>query len=172
MIELDRVELIERARPTVRVFCAAPKGERVDWMVDQMSQAGAASWTPILTARTVVEPRSEKLDRLGRIAFESMKQSGRAWVMDIGGMMEISDAVAYCEAQGLAVIVAEAGGGKDAPRHEAYGVFIGPEGGWTGEELGFLREAATRTNGAVVTLSPHVMRIETAAVAAVSWCFR
>ncbi len=152
------------ATPIVEVMTAVPKGSRVDELVEQLSQVGAASWSPLQAERGVVEPRDAKLARLERIARESAKQCGRAWVMRIGPRVGFAGALG---AQGrMRIIVADATGVEWAvagsPPPGVVRLLVGPEGGWTNEEL-----AAARAAGAeVIRFGPHVMRIETAAVAA------
>ena len=41
------------------------------------------------------------------------------------------------------------------------GLFIGPEGGWTEQELSLARGAGVK----IVNFGPHIMRIEVAAIA-------
>jgi 16S rRNA (uracil1498-N3)-methyltransferase len=137
-------------------------------MVEGLSEVGAAAWIPLRTERSVVEPRMTKLDRLSRLAVESAKQCGRAWFLRIEQERTLRDALA--RAAGTRVIVADASGvgaGVGADETErtetaVVRVVVGPEGGWTAEELASARDA-----GAVVTrFGPHSMRVETAAVAA------
>ena len=52
-------------------------------LIDQLSQLGAASWRPMATRRSAIEPRSGKVTRLERIAGEAAKQCGRAWAMRV-----------------------------------------------------------------------------------------
>lgn len=163
-VELTVVErsTAPRMRPAVRVYSATPKGPRLDKMIDQLSQAGAASWSPLDTALGVVDPGDKKMDRAHRIAVESAKQCARAWVMEIGESVGF-DAVLGSVRAGGAVIVADASGPPYAAVDaEEIVVVVGPEGGFTEPELARAREA-----GAVVaSFGPLVMRIETAAVAA------
>ncbi|MEL6328101.1 MAG: RsmE family RNA methyltransferase [Planctomycetota bacterium] len=146
--------------PAIEIACPAPKGDRLAQMIDQLSQCGAAAWRPLQTERSVVEPRQNKLDRLHRIADEAMKQCGRAHRLEILEPLALADLLARPHERRL---LADAGG--DAAPTELSGqvqVLLGPEGGLTDAELDACRDA-----GAVPThLGPHVMRIETAAVAA------
>jgi 16S rRNA (uracil1498-N3)-methyltransferase len=133
-------------------------------MVEGLSEVGAAAWIPLRAERSVVEPRMTKLDRLSRLAVESAKQCGRAWFLRIEQERTLRDALARTE--GTRVIVADASGvgADEIERTETavVRVVVGPEGGWTAEELASARDA-----GAVVTrFGPHSMRVETAAVAA------
>lgn len=155
--------------PWVDVLSATPKGARVDEMIDALSQVGAASWSPLETERGVVDPREHKLARLERIARESAKQCGRAWVLRIEGKQEL-DAAMRADHAGAActIIMADATGEPwpsvaaslaAAPRVR---LLIGPEGGWTDAE----RQRARAAGARLVRFGPHVMRIEQAAAAA------
>ena len=149
--------------PIVDVFAATPKGGRVDEMIDGLSQVGAASWSPLNTARGIVDPREAKLSRLERIAREAAKQCGRAWVLRIDRAMELADVLRAGDAR---IIVADESGEPFAPSsindQRPIHLLIGPEGGWAQGEL-----AAARSAGAQITrFGLLTMRIETAAIAA------
>lgn len=158
-LTLDEVRAEPPPAPRLEVWSAVPKGGRLEDMIDGLSQAGVAAWSPLRSARSVVEPTGQKLDRLSRIVVESAKQCGRAWLMEVG---EGGDLAAALAAPG--VIIADAAGAPYRPRAAlpAVRVLIGPEGGWTPQELDHARAAGA----AVASFGPHVMRIETAAVAA------
>lgn len=155
---MEEVGHEERARPRVEVWSAVPKGDKVEQMIDGMSQVGVARWRPLYSARSVVEPREGKMARLERHAVESMKQCGRAWVMEIGAGAEMEEAL---RGEGVEVVMAEASG----ERYVASGareirVLVGPEGGWTEGEV----EKARASGARVCTFGVHVMRIEVASV--------
>lgn len=147
--------------PAIDVCAATPKGSRADEMIDQLSQVAAASWRPLLSERTVVDPRETKLDRLSRIAREACKQCGRAWLLAVDRPIDFGTAIA--PAPGLAVVLADASGPPyatrpgDTPR--SIRLLIGPEGGWTPAEM----RAASGAGAVVASFGPHAMRIETAA---------
>jgi len=150
----------EPVRPSVEVWSAVPKGDKVEQMIDGLSQVGAARWRALHSARSVVEPREGKMGRLARHAVEAMKQCGRAWVLEI---MEATSLEEALRGEGVDVVVADASG----ERYEASGrreirVLVGPEGGWTKEELARARASGAR----VCAFWRHVMRIVVAAVVA------
>jgi 16S rRNA (uracil1498-N3)-methyltransferase len=109
----------------------------------------------------VVDPRETKLERLGRVAIAASKQCGMPHLLRIEPKVEI-DQLASLQS-GARLIVAAAGGEPWEDRgDEALVLAIGPEGDWTSDELDRLRGAGA----SVCSFGPHVMRIETAAVAA------
>lgn len=164
LVRVERVKRVEPARPRVEVWSAAPKGSRIDEMVDQLSQVGAAAWRPLETARGVVDPREHKLERLNRIAAEAGKQCGRAWTMTIGAKAGLAEALR--PEAGTMVVIADASGeawnANMTSAAKAIRLLVGPEGGWTEDEVAAAKHAGT----AIARFGPHVMRIETAAVAA------
>jgi 16S rRNA (uracil1498-N3)-methyltransferase len=146
-----------KPHPHIEVWSASPKGDRLAAMVEELSQAGAASWTPMATRHGVVDPREAKLDRLRRIARESIKQCHRPWAMTIEEPAKFEDAF-----DGSArVLIADFDGRPPVVINDrAVRVLIGPEGGWADHE----RAHARANNADFVRLGPHVMRIGTAAV--------
>lgn len=158
VVRIERAERRARELPVLHVLAAAPKGERLNDMIEGLSQAGAASWSPLVSRRTVVEPREGKLERLARVGAESLKQSGRAWVLEIGPSVGFEAALARGN-----LVAADAGGEEyRALQLAEINLLVGPEGGWTREELDRLRECGAK----VARFGRHIMRTEVAAVVA------
>ena len=170
------IQIIERheaprPRPWIDLAVAIPKGGRADVMVEKASELGADRLIPLLTDRSVVEPRGGKLERFERLALESAKQCGRNWVMQVDEPAPLDDLIAQAD-HDLKLIADVAADGPRAVQNvhsEAKGakrviVLIGPEGGWTDRE----RNAAFSAGFLEWRLAPNVLRIETAATAALA----
>lgn len=152
-----------RASVRLEVFAAAAKGDRLDEMIESLSQLGVDAFRPLLTDHAIVDPRETKLERLRRNAFESIKQCGRAWPIEISEPVELKHALK--EVEGGFACVADARGTsmpEIAERPSRAAVFIGPEGGWSPREFEWFRAGGLR----LIRCSPHVLRVETAAIAA------
>ncbi|HWE03814.1 MAG TPA: RsmE family RNA methyltransferase [Tepidisphaeraceae bacterium] len=156
------------------VAAAVPKGDRADWMVEKLSELGASAFIPVAAARSVVLPEGRgKRERWMRIATESAKQSRRAGVMRIDPLTQLESAIAsvaalrdegargwVCTTEIPGVSAADA---VDSARgSESLTLFIGPEGGWSGDELDAFGAGAILP----VRLGENILRIETAAIAA------
>lgn len=159
------------AGPEWTIAAAVPKGERADWMVEKLSELGTAEFQPLAADRSVVLPEGRnKRDRWARIAIESAKQSRRAGVMRIGELTRVDDAIAAVHRSGdIGWCLSTAPGARpvteaiaSVPAGSPITAFIGPEGGWTDDELS--RFAAAGFNA--VRLADSVLRVETAAIAA------
>ncbi|MBL8746090.1 MAG: 16S rRNA (uracil(1498)-N(3))-methyltransferase [Phycisphaerae bacterium] len=165
VVRLRVVERRHEARviPAVHVLSATPKGPRIAELVEGLVQVGAASWTPMQTRLGVVDPRESKLERMERVVVEASKQSGRAWLMEVREKRAFGAVFEVARACGARVVLADAGGERyRATGAESIFVLVGPEGGFTEEEV-----AEGRRSGALVCrFGPHAMRIETASVVA------
>lgn len=155
--ELSRVEVLPEHAPRLHVLAGAPKGDAIEQMIDGLSQVGAASWAPLISLRSVVEPREGKLRRLERVAEEALKQCGRDRLLAIGDNTSLDEALA----RGGTIVAAD-GSGERYTRTGAPEItlLIGPEGGWDTRELAKMKAAGVR----VANFGPHIMRIETAAI--------
>ncbi|MBI1302597.1 MAG: RsmE family RNA methyltransferase [Phycisphaera sp.] len=163
-----------RPAPEVTIAFAVPKGDRLSTLLDLATQAGATRFVPIECARSVVD--ADKLDRgerWHRILLESTKVAKRAWAPELAHGGALLEVAARERDRGASLALAHTAGGTpilawlatlDAARPRT--VFIGPEGGFEDAEV----EAMRALGAATVSLGPHVMRVETAAVAAAVLC--
>lgn len=158
VLRITEESTAERERPAVEVWSATPKGPRSGDLIDALAQVGAASWRSMDSARSVVEPRDNKLARLDRVAHEACKQSLRAWLLEIAPPSTFSEALK--PAPGTRLVLADpAGEPYRASGAARVRMLIGPEGGFTDAE----RQRAVDAGAALCSFGPHVMRIEVAA---------
>lgn len=151
-------ERIERVTPLVEVWSPPPKGPRAGTMIDALSQVGCASWTPMNTAFAATEATDARLDRLERVAIEALKQSQRAWLLDIREPAAFDDALE--PTPGTRIVLADASGEQFLhTSDERVRLLVGPEGGWRDDEI----DRARAAGASVCRFGPHVMRIEVAA---------
>jgi len=151
--------------PGVRltVAVALPKGERQKWLVEKLTELGTGRLVPLVTTRGVAEPTPAAVERLRRGVIEACKQCGRDALMQIGGPKSVAEIV-HDAGSGVMLVVADRDGlPLEMVVEEGRSVvaIVGPEGGFTVEELATVEAAGGRR----VSLGPHVLRIETAAVA-------
>jgi 16S rRNA (uracil1498-N3)-methyltransferase len=143
--------------PAVTVAFALTKGERPELAVQKLTELGADVIIPFAAARSVVRWDDDRaaghVERLRRVAREASMQCRRSWLPTVE---DLATFAAVTARPGAAI--ADAGG--DPPSLDRPTILVGPEGGWTDDE---------RTCGLpTVGLGPHVLRAETAAMAAAS----
>jgi 16S rRNA (uracil1498-N3)-methyltransferase len=163
------VESFEGDRPPsfrLTLATAVPKGERFDWLVEKATELGVARLIPLVTERSVVDPRSAKLDRLRRVIVEASKQCRRNRLMDLepptawDSLLQAAGStrwIAHPGAPGMVSTGLRPGTGSAI-------LAIGPEGGFSDAEVARGIEAGWRTVG----LGSTILRVETAALAGAS----
>lgn len=153
------------------------KGEKMDTVVRQATEIGVARVVPLATERSVVRldkhRAAARVDRWRRIATEAAKQSQRADLPEIAPVCRIDDLsrllvghhtlVCWEDAHGAPGIHAAIPGAASDPTL-AVAVVVGPEGGFTVDEV----RALERLGAVTVSLGPTVLRTETAGVVAAS----
>ncbi len=151
------IEASPPAEPTLTVALAVVKGDRPEWAVQKLTEAGVDRIVPLVTERTVVRWSGDKAaratTRLRKVAREAAMQSRRTRLPEVADVMSLESALG---ALGASSALATPGGAP--PTLLRPSVLIGPEGGWAPREL----EMAPATVG----LGLNVLRTETAAVAA------
>lgn len=158
----ERVEADRENRFFLEVAAALPKGDRGEFLVEKLTELGVTRFVPLKTCRSVVHPR---VDRLERTVVEASKQCGRNQLMQIA---PVTDADDYWRQppSGSKRIIAHPGGNSATTAADAAYVAVGPEGGFTDEEIGAARAAAWE----IINLGPRILRIETAAIALAAHC--
>ncbi len=145
---------------------AVPKGDHFDWLVDKATELGVSRLVPIVTERSVVDPRSAKMDRLRRAVVEAAKQCRRDRLMDLDEPKPWAKLSRSISADHR--LIAHSGGipiarvARSIRRGESAALAIGPEGGFSPAEV----EEAEREGWRTVGLGPTVLRVETAALVA------
>lgn len=171
----DRVELVvldaaapdRQAAIELTLATAVPKGDRFDWLVEKATELGVSKLVPIVTERSVVDPRATKLDRLRRAIIEASKQCGRNRLMELDRLTSwVSFAAEPSHGPRL---LAHPGGlplraWPSGRRGGEAVVVIGPEGGFSESEV----EVARSAGWVAVGLGPTLLRIETAGLAVCS----
>ena len=143
---------------------ALPKGDRQKWMVEKLTELGVRALVPLETTRGVAEATDAARARLERAVIEACKQCGRNTLLAITAPQSLAAVLADVPAR-TRIFIAHPGGPPRAPRDgaepDAVLALVGPEGGFTAEELA----AADAAGAERIGLGPHVLRVETAAVA-------
>jgi 16S rRNA (uracil1498-N3)-methyltransferase len=151
------------------------KGQKFEWVLQKGTEIGVTAFVPVLAARcvigTVTDVSAARIERWEKIIVEAAEQAGRAALPHLSNAMLFAQACAQVGAVDLALIPWEGehsrGLGEaleDIPKSKAISLFIGPEGGFTDDEI-----ATAEERGLIpVSLGPRILRAETAGLAAVS----
>jgi 16S rRNA (uracil1498-N3)-methyltransferase len=142
---------------------ALPKGDRQKWLIEKLTELGVDRLVPLQTTRGVAEPTAAAIERLRRGVIEACKQCGRCRLLEITAPGTLQSIVSLAP-PARRLLADPAGRPLAAAATPANGdllVAVGPEGGFTAEEVAAAEAAGFRR----VSLGPHILRIETAAIA-------
>jgi 16S rRNA (uracil1498-N3)-methyltransferase len=158
--------------PHLTLHVAAPKGPRQHVLVEKCTELGVAAIQPTLASRSVVRPNASLVRRWRRYAIEAGKQSGQVWLPEIRAASLFADSIVCGRTDESEKVIASSEPGAPSladilramstgARRPALAVWIGPEGGFTPEEI----HAAVAVGVRPASLGDFVLRIETAAIA-------
>ena len=145
------------------------KGQRMDFLIEKVTEIGVASVTPVLTRRGVTRPGSaNKPARWERLARAAAKQCGRSRVPQVRAPEGFDDALAALAGRCGLVLMAEVASNADGDLRscldghtpDQLGLLIGPEGGFAPEEIERAEAAGVR----LFAWGARVLRADTAAV--------
>jgi 16S rRNA (uracil1498-N3)-methyltransferase len=174
-----REELEADAALPVHLLLAIIKFDHYEWGLEKLTELGAARITPVIARRTekhLALAAGKRVERWRRIALEAAKQSRRSDLPQVDDPLPMKQALAQVNAP-VKLLLAETEeenslknelGSEEVRKFgdAAIALAIGPEGGWTAEEMALFSESGWRH----VTLGPRILRAETAAIAALSVC--
>ncbi len=145
----------------VSLFFSLIKKDNVEWIIQKGTELGVSHFIPVISARS--EKKDINIERATKILIEAAEQCGRGDIPTLHPVMKLED---IFDAFDMPLIAFEKGN-KAFTREEyadetSIGFLIGPEGGWTDEELKLFanKKAAFRS------LGNTILRAETAAIAA------
>ena len=137
--------------------------EKFELVLQKATELGVRTIIPLVTGRIELRPErySGKSERWNRIVFEAVKQCGRAVLPLLEPPATFAEVIAR---PGTKILFDADAPHSEMERPAEVTILIGPEGGWTDEEL-----RAARDGGVLLQpLGPRRLRAETAAIVALS----
>jgi 16S rRNA (uracil1498-N3)-methyltransferase len=169
LVTVDAVRSVPRL-PAVHLLVPIADRDRMLWLAEKATELGVTSWRAVRWRRSLsVAPRGEGEGFRAKVAARmrsALEQSGAAWLPEILPEADVKDIVAvdngsrYLLTAGAPGMLRGGPGAVVAPVTLA----LGPEGGIDADEDAELQAAGFRP----VSVAPHVLRFETAGVAAVT----
>ena len=161
---------------SITLLVAVPKGKIIEGIIQKAVELGAQRIVPLLTERVVTQLDDDgaesKREKWQQVAIEAIKQCGATWLPTVAAPQTIAEFLARGEKIELSLV----GSLQTERRHprewiqefqqqhgrlpHSAGVWIGPEGDFTLDELKTIQNSGARP----VTLGNLVLRVETAAI--------
>ena len=157
----------------LNLYCGLIKKNRFETILEKCTEIGVTGFFPIISKRAVVQIESSP-ERWEKIIIEAAQQSGRTMIPKLHAPKNLSDMFEILKEDNAQIILAsEAGGSQDVHVElqkldisKPINLFIGPEGGWSPEEL----EEFKKLKAITVNLGERILRAETAAMVFSAFC--
>jgi 16S rRNA (uracil1498-N3)-methyltransferase len=174
-------ELEADAALPVHLLLAVFKFDHLEWGIEKATELGAARITPVLARRTekhLSQAAAKRVERWRRIVREAAQQSRRSDVPTVDDPQTLRAALQSVSSQtklllaeteqenSLTAALQEASQQVSESASQSIALAIGPEGGWTADEMQLFTEHGWKH----VTLGPRILRAETAAIAGLAIC--
>jgi 16S rRNA (uracil1498-N3)-methyltransferase len=175
-VEFDLGEEIPVAGAVqITLFLSIFKFDRMEWAIEKCTELGVAKIIPVIAQRTdshLAAAAKKRVERWQRIALQASEQSRRATPPEIADPIKLADALRVpdtIESVPLKIVLSESENQTllrdivKAPVADG-GILlaVGPEGGWTDDEL----ESFQQAGWIAASLGNTILRAETAAIAA------
>ena len=144
---LDALAPVPAPAVPLTLVQAVLKGDSMDDVVRDCTMVGVESIQPVVSERTVVKTSllTKAADRWRRIALAATKQCGRSQLPQIHDVMSFADWTRRGDRSHAFILLEPAAAGQETvkirhlaarptPPHAS--VVVGPEGGWTPDEVG------------------------------------
>jgi len=176
-VEFELGESVAQAEQgSVSLLLAVFKFERMEWVIEKATELGVAAIQPVIARRTethLASAAAKRVERWRRIAHEAAQQARRDAAPEIADPVKLKDALDH-HAE-IKIVLAESEQKlalKDAlhalttedRRLTTVSLAVGPEGGWTDDELRDFNDAGWTS----ASLGKTILRAETAAIAALA----
>ena len=151
----------------VEIALSIPRGKRFDQVLEHGCELGVGIISPIVFERSPPHAKSDRRDRWRRTCIAACGQCGRCTLPQLGAPQSLDEWLAQLEDSNCERWVAQPGGtwqASNEPTQAPALLVVGPEGGFVDHEVDALRQAGFQSLG----IGPHVLRIETAALAGLS----
>jgi 16S rRNA (uracil1498-N3)-methyltransferase len=165
-------EVATPAEPRVEVilYQSLIRPNRFDYALEKCTEIGISRFVPVINEHTQVqeESGSSRAERWRRIIVEAAEQCGRGRLPEVDQPRSFADAIRNAPGPKLVpwedehtTLLGECLRSFREPPAQV-SIFIGPEGGYTEDEIGLARHSGAT----LVTLGKRVLRSETAAAVA------
>ena len=174
VVTLETVKVIEEAAEGMEVYLCAGllKGDKYEWVLQKATELNVSGIYPLMMDHCVIKLKTDKwpdkAKRWEKIMEEGAKQCGRSVLPVLHSPTSLKEMKREPEDLWIVPYENEEDGSLQKALQSFTGrrifIFIGPEGGFSKEEITHLRAE----QGVEITLGKNILRAETAAITALA----
>lgn len=169
---IDEEKSNVEAKTPIHVFQGLPKGDKLEFIIEKLTEIGVKELTPVAMKRSVVKlqekDKQKKMVRWNKIAEVAAKRSGRDEILKINDVINYKNIFNYLKDYDIVLLAYEkeekltlkkALSKLDKTKENKVAVLIGPEGGFDDIEI---EQAKQNSLVNIITLGKRILRTETA----------
>lgn len=151
---------------TIDLFQSLAKGEKMELVAQKVTEIGVSTIFPLFVKNCDVKPNTNKPARLEKIIINACKQCGRSHLTQISPVINLDECINIIKTYDLVLFANETerneriydtlNKNKSAQK---VALIIGPEGGFTPEEIELLKQYSSS-----VSFGNRILRTETASI--------
>ncbi len=155
------------ANPTEKVtlFQALPKGEKLELIIQKVSEIGISEIITFTSNFTIAKPNDNRLARLEKITISAAKQCGRTALVKLSPCITFKQMLNRLKDYDLIIFANETedniGLQNLVKKGLKIALIVGSEGGFSADEIEQIKEVGARS----ISLGKRILRAETAAIA-------
>lgn len=146
----------------IHLFQSIIKKDNFEWVLEKGTELGIFHFHPIISERS--EKKNINFDRAKKIIKEASEQSGRGSLPILSKLAGLEESLG----DNFVSVAFHPDGDRfdriDFEKDKTVGIFIGPEGGWSGRELEIFKKNKVK----ILSFGPQILKTETAAIVATS----
>ncbi len=170
-IELKEQTIAPKPERRLSLLFAPVKFGKIDYLVQKATELGVTTLQPVQTSYTMVGRIN--YERMRANVIEAAEQTGRITVPEVEEITKLDKLLDGWDTSQKIIFCDESLGGKPIaealaklPKSDfGYAILVGPEGGFSKDEISMLRE---KKFVIPVTMGKRLLRAETAALAALA----
>lgn len=160
----------------ITLYQGLAKGDKMETIIQKAVELGASRIVPVAMKHCVVKldakKATHKVTRYNAVALSAAKQSKRQRIPEVTDVCVFAEAAKRAKEETVCLVPYENARGMQATKEalagirpgDSVGIFIGPEGGFSEEEIAALKAQ----NAQVISLGSRILRTETAGMTALS----
>ncbi len=145
----------------VYLFWSLLKRDNNELILQKATELGVSNFIPLITDRTI--KKDFNFERAKKIIIEASEQCGRTSIPHVREPIHLQKALPEYSDK-FPIYVCQQGHDRVDVKEKKLGLLIGPEGGWSANELAFFSD----NNYQHLSISDFVLRGETASIVATS----
>ena len=171
-INLDKRFFLEKNIYTTEIAFSICKNPCSDFIIKKLTELGISSFQPLISKFSIFNKKKidleKKLKHWKNISISSSEQSERSYLPIIKNTISFQDYIDSCSSVSKIILNTKSQNMINNvynSRTESCSVLVGPEGDFSDEEYSY----AKQSDFSSVSLGDNILRVETAAIAAISY---